>query len=288
MLSIIISSFKTANFLAVKKNICETIGIPYEIVKIDNPNIMGICEAYNKGANMAKFDHYLFLHEDILFHEDDWGLKILHHLSCPDTGVIGVAGGSYVPKAPCGWGTLSPYNHLSLIQNDNTGETQILYELDVAKIKALGIDGVFLAVSKETYLNNPFNEKIKGFHGYDLDFSLRIAKKQNNYIVGDILLEHFSNGNPDLKWLENNIQIRKELGNNFNKKKNSIVETELFNSFLRTYLLSYGFSLKNILKALYFYPLRFIKFKDHIFLMKHIHAYFKYQKDYIKKYGKFS
>lgn len=286
MLSIIISSYKTLNFSAITKNICETIGIPYEIIKIDNPNLMGICEAYNKGARMAKFDYYLFLHEDILFHDKDWGLKLLNHFSCPDTGVIGIAGGSYVPKAPCGWGTLRPYNHLSLMQNDSTGKNQILYTLDVPKKKVLGIDGVFLAVSKKTYLKNPFNEKVQGFHGYDLDFSLRIAKKQQNYIVGDILLEHFSNGNPDIKWLENNIQIRKELGNDFNKKKNSRVETEIFNSFLRTYLLSYGFSIKNILKTLHFYPIKFIKFKDHVFLLKHIYAYLKFKREYIKKYGK--
>ena len=285
MISIIISSYRPEQYAALKKNIAATCGCIYELIKVDNPNLMGICEAYNKGATMAKFDHYLFLHEDILFHDKYWGVKLLNHLSCPNTGVIGVAGGSYVPKAPCGWATISPYNHLSLIQNDSIGKNQVHYKLDVSKKNVLGIDGAFLAVSKQTYLNHPFNEKVQGFHGYDLDFSLRIAKNKKNYVVSDILLEHFSHGNPDIKWLESNIQIRSELGNNFNKKKDSSAETELFKSFLRTYLLNYGFSIGNILKTLRFYPIKSIKLKDHLVILKHMYTYLKFKKEYIKKYS---
>lgn len=286
MLSIIISSYKPLNFSTLSKNVAETIGIEYEIIKIDNPGSMGICEAYNKGAERAQFDQYLFLHEDIIFHTDDWGINLVKHLKSPNTGIIGVAGGSYVPTCPSGWGTLCPYNHLSLIQNDSSNENPIRYTTKDLKTKVFGIDGVFLGVSKKTYLANPFNEKITGFHGYDLDFSLRIGKILDNYVVSDILLEHFSHGNPDQKWIENNIQIRKDLGHHFNDKKESHVETELFKTFLRTYLVNYGLTLKNIVKSLRFYPIRNIKFTDHLDLLKHIYAYYRFKKDYLIKYGK--
>lgn len=62
MLSIIISSYQPQFYSALEKNIAETIGIPYEIIKIDNPNLMGICEAYNKGASLSKYDYLLFVH----------------------------------------------------------------------------------------------------------------------------------------------------------------------------------------------------------------------------------
>ena len=72
MLSIIISSYQPEFYLALEKNIAESIGIPYEIMKIDNPGIMGICEAYNRGAEKAQYDFLLFLHEDVLFETQDW------------------------------------------------------------------------------------------------------------------------------------------------------------------------------------------------------------------------
>ena len=59
MLSIIISSYQDKFYSALEQNIAETIGIPHEIIKIDNPNLMGICEAYNKGALLSKYDYHL-------------------------------------------------------------------------------------------------------------------------------------------------------------------------------------------------------------------------------------
>lgn len=46
MISIIISSYQSHFFSAVEINIAETCGVPYEIIKIENPGIMGICAAY--------------------------------------------------------------------------------------------------------------------------------------------------------------------------------------------------------------------------------------------------
>lgn len=43
MVSIIISSYQEKFYSALEINIAKTIGIPYEIIKIDNLNLMGIC-----------------------------------------------------------------------------------------------------------------------------------------------------------------------------------------------------------------------------------------------------
>ena len=103
MISIIISSYQDKFYSALEKNIAETIGIPYEIIKIVNPNLMGICEAYNKGASMAKYNYLLFLHEDVIFHTKEWGQKLVSHLEKENVGVIGIAGSNYVPRFPIGW-----------------------------------------------------------------------------------------------------------------------------------------------------------------------------------------
>ena len=122
MLSIRISSYQPQFYSALEKNIAETIGIPYEIIKIDNPNLMGICEAYNKGASLSKYDYLLFVHEDVIFHTKEWGQKLINHLKLENVGVIGVAGSNYVPIAPIGWYLPdNSYNFLNYIQNDKNG-----------------------------------------------------------------------------------------------------------------------------------------------------------------------
>ena len=103
MLSIIISSYQESLYSALEKNIAQTIGISYEIIKIYNPNKMGICEAYNIGASKAKYDFLLFIHEDILFHTKNWGELLINHLNKENTGVIGIAGSNYVPRTPSSW-----------------------------------------------------------------------------------------------------------------------------------------------------------------------------------------
>ena len=103
MLSIIISSYQPHYYIALEKNIADTIGIPYEIIKIDNPRIMGICEAYNRGAEKAQYDFLLFLHEDVLFETQDWGKELIELLNLENCGAIGVAGTDYYGYVPYQW-----------------------------------------------------------------------------------------------------------------------------------------------------------------------------------------
>ena len=62
MLSIIVSSYKEDDFNQFSKNVKETIGddFQYEIIQQWNPGIIGICEAYNKGAEKSKYENFTF------------------------------------------------------------------------------------------------------------------------------------------------------------------------------------------------------------------------------------
>ena len=207
MISIIISSYQDKFYSALEKNIAETIGIPYEIIKIVNPNLMGICEAYNKGASLSKYDYLLFVHEDVLFHTNNWGQILIDHLEIENTGVVGVAGSGYVPKAPISWNVPDiNYVYLNLIQNTKRKNNSKLYSNISESTKAFALDGVFLAVKKTVYEEFLFDEIVKGFHGYDTDFSLRVATKYDNYVISNILIEHFSKGNPDVFFFKNNVR----------------------------------------------------------------------------------
>lgn len=285
MISIIISSYQPTFFAALEKNIAETIGVPYEIVKICNPGIMGICEAYNKGAKLAKYDHLLFLHEDVLFHTHNWGEKLIEHLADPGTGVIGIAGSDYVPHAPCGWNVYdNRHLHYNFIQSDKTSTiSKHSQKLEKNKQKVYAIDGVFIACTRKKYNEILFNENIKGYHGYDLDFSLRMAEKYNNYVTGFILVEHFSLGNTDKNWLLSNIQIRQTINHNFNKSYDSKVEKNVFNSFLRNYLHHFGASLKTLTFTLRFFPFYKLNLNDKISLIKNLFYIYKYRKNYNRR-----
>ncbi|QOW10881.1 hypothetical protein Q73A0000_11195 [Kaistella flava (ex Peng et al. 2021)] len=207
MLSIIISSYQEKYFSTLQKNIAETIGIDYEIVKIENPNLMGICEAYNHGAKKAKYENLLFIHEDVEFITQNWGDLLIQFLNRPNWGIIGLAGCKYVPNVPFAWWDKFENSFRNLHQFNKNTEVRN-YNISEYK-EVLAIDGVFLACRKKIHQEFPFNENIKGFHGYDLDFSVRVAEKYSNLLAHNIKLKHFSEGNPNKEWWDDILKNRK-------------------------------------------------------------------------------
>lgn len=272
MLSIIISSYQPQFYSALEKNIAETIGIPYEIIKIDNPNLMGICEAYNKGASLSKYDYLLFIHEDVLFHTKGWGVKLISHLSLENVGVVGVAGSNYVPKAPSTWFLLdNSYHRNNFIQSNREGTLREIKRISKIREKVFSLDGVFLAVKKNVFDEFLFDEEIIGYHGYDLVFSLSVAKKYNNYVLGDILVEHFSVGKPDITLFDNNIKVRKKIKYNFHDYFDEHLECITFLTFLQNYFTYYKPTLKKILLTLQFLPKKNSFEKKKIIILDYLH-----------------
>lgn len=268
MLSIIISSYKPANFKALKENIDKTCGIVYEIIKIDNPGLMGITEAYNLGAKKAKYNFFLFLHEDIIFHTDNWGEKLISHHHINNLGVIGIAGGTYIPSVPSGWFTNMNYALINILQREYDTTLRNVKTFTQKAHKAIAIDGVFISISKDNFYNYSFDEKLKGYHGYDTELSLRVAKKHQNYVVSDILIEHFSPGNPDKLWFINNMYIRKKHRYNFNVKNDEKTEMLLYKAFTKTFFTHYKKSFTNYFKVLQFLPISRVKLVNCLKLIK--------------------
>ena len=205
MLSIIISSYQPHYYIALEKNIADTIGIPYEIIKIDNPGIMGICEAYNRGAEKAQYDYLLFLHEDVLFETKDWGLILTQLLSKKSIGCVGLAGGDYVSTYPLPWWQNKErrFFHLNQI---STNEEKKINRLTEHK-NVIFLDGVFIACRRNIFLETRFSDYLQGFHGYDMDFSWRASQTHQNIVSHEITLTHFSAGHPNIEWFKSLILI---------------------------------------------------------------------------------
>lgn len=281
MLSIIISSYQPQYYDQLVKNINETIGdgILYEIIQIWNPNVMSITKAYNLGAQKSQYNNLLFIHEDVLFHTQAWGEKLIAHLNKENVGIIGISGSSYVPTAPSSWTVSKEYQQTNILER--TKENPIprhTHTMHNTMNQVYGVDGVFLALKKENYLTYNFNEELKGFHGYDLDISLRVSKTLQNYTVDNILIEHFSTGKLDKIWFDTNIIIREKLGSSFHKK-NSETERKVFLSFLHRYFQYYPINIKNILFTLKFHPYKSLNINGHYVILKKYFNYLKYSLD---------
>ena len=215
MLSIIVSSHKQDFFEQFSENIKKTIGnIPYEIIQIWNPALMSICQAYNKGAKSAKYDHLLFMHEDTLFLTENWGEILFEkYFSLPNVGVLGMAGDKHKFKMPYGFSSgIKGCGFISVYHERKIKISNVNYPIPVKVL-----DGVFLAMKREVYEKYPFDETLSGFHFYDVDISLRVSENYQNYVINDFFIFHFSEGNFGNQWLQAAIDFNKREHYNFDK-----------------------------------------------------------------------
>jgi glycosyltransferase involved in cell wall biosynthesis len=219
MISIVICSRNSATLEAVSKSIEQTIGVPHEIIAIDNRNAqMGICAAYNNGAAKAIFDVFCFMHEDIAFETDNWGQRVIDHLKDPKVGLIGNIGGDPKHKVPesNNVALYHPEAYVISHSNDNSNEPVLVnltsYPLDDSPIKQVTcVDGMWMCTRRDVYNQFQFDEKtFKGFHAYDMDYSLQVVSHYKVCVVFDVLMHHFSSGNFDRKYMDQQILLSRK------------------------------------------------------------------------------
>ncbi|GAB2697332.1 hypothetical protein GCM10027037_21730 [Mucilaginibacter koreensis] len=216
MISIIISSANAAQLHQVKQNIAQTIGVPYEVIGIDNSTgSKGICQIYNEGTRQAAYDLICYMHEDIELLTPDWGVYVTETFKQHSRlGALGVAGCSYKTVAPSGWvayGNLKIL-HYNLMQSykHTAKATEHLHhnstQTQLAKVVTL--DGVWICARKSAALAYPFDEQLlTGFHGYDIDFTLALSRHYDIAVTYEVLLRHFSEGRFEAEWLAATLQV---------------------------------------------------------------------------------
>lgn len=244
MLSIIISSCNPDYFKSLVSNIRETIGrVDYEIIRVSNPGIMNLSEAYNTGAKEAKFDNFLFLHEDVKFLKKGWGVIVLRLLQIKNLGLLGLAGGKKKFKMPTGHDSgIGKYRHVYVVHK---ADEQIRSDTPRKLIEVKTLDGVFLAMTKERWKELLFNEDLQGFHFYDLDISLRASQNYQNYVTAEIPLIHFSLGKFNDQWIEAAFAFHKK---NYAFNCAELKERKIIRSFWFRRLLSEDISIRNRMK----------------------------------------
>lgn len=216
MISIIISSYQPHYLEALKINIENTIGVPYELICIKNPGLMGICEAYNRGGQKAKFPYLCFSHEDIIFQTENWGLRMVSHFTNnKKLGLLGIAGNTYKPYVLSGWGSswggdLAKIN-FNQASKDTKLPTTVETPINKAPERVVTLDGCFLCTKNSIFSSIKFDQNtFKDYHCYDIDYSLSIGKLYELEVVYDIFFTHFSLGSYSKKWIEESIKLHKK------------------------------------------------------------------------------
>ena len=214
MLSLIICARANDIPLSLKENIAATIGADYEIVVIDNSdNNHSIFSAYNQGAQKSKYPYLCFMHDDIAFHTQNWGTKVVNYFADEATGAIGIAGTPYFPMMPGAWWSGKARNQITVDDQDGViTPTVLYYPHEADKNECVVLDGIWLCIRKSLFEKIKFDDvHFSGFHFYDIDISLQIHKLGFKlYCVFDVWIQHFSGGNMDETWLKNALLIQKK------------------------------------------------------------------------------
>lgn len=206
MISIIICSRKKTLPIQLQDNLATTIGTDYELIVIDNSqNKYSIFQAYNLGIKQSKGDYWCFTHDDVLFHTQNWGLKVLEVFDIDlKVGLIGVSGSKIKTKMPSAWWDCPHHfmvtNILHQLPNNQTEKQYHGFD-DEDNVEVAVVDGVFMVARANASI--AFDEKLKGFHQYDLNLSLQYINQGYKVLVtNQVLIEHFSVGKLDELWLK--------------------------------------------------------------------------------------
>lgn len=200
-----------------------------EVIPFENPGTYSLSEVYNILLEKSSNDIVILCHDDIYFEKKNWGSKILKHFKRnPDYGIIGAAGSKYLPKSGMWWEINTEM--FGIVNHEHQGKkwTSKYSESKGSNLDdTVIVDGLFIAINKKN-IKKTFNEEVKGFHFYDVDFSFR------NYLEGvkigvfyDVRITHLSVGQTNEQWEKNRVEFSERYKDNlpvliptyFNKKE---------------------------------------------------------------------
>jgi GT2 family glycosyltransferase len=140
----------------------------------------------------------------------NWGNKILNHFKRnPNYGIIGKAGTKYMPSSGRWW-DYGMTEVVGQVYHQSEGKKWLskYNESFGNKIEdTIIVDGLFFVVNKNNIVKD-FDEDIKGFHFYEIDFCF------NNFlngvkvgVISDISVTHLSIGQTNQQWEDNRVQF---------------------------------------------------------------------------------
>jgi hypothetical protein len=174
------------------------------IEKINNGD-KSLSQVYNEIIDESEHNIIVLCHDDIEFDTNKWGDKLLKNFSKnPEYGILGMAGTKYLDSSSQWWKV--PQTMYGIVNHKNNGkkwESKYSNSLGDSIEEVVLVDGLFISFDK-TKIKHKFDESIKGFHFYDLGFSIpNYLDDVNIGVMFNIRLTHLSIGQTNQQW-ENN------------------------------------------------------------------------------------
>lgn len=195
-----------------------------EVIPFENPGTHSLTEAYNIILEKSTNDIVVLCHDDIYFEKGNWGNKVLKHFKRnSEYGIIGAAGSKYMPKSGMWWEI--PTEMYGVVNHEHEGKkwTSKYSEPKGNKLDdTVLVDGLFMVVNKPKLKTN-FNEEVKGFHFYEVDFCFRnFLSDVKIGVFYDIRITHKSIGMTNEQWELN----RQQFVNTYQDKLPQLIPTE--------------------------------------------------------------
>lgn len=217
IISFIVVSICSANLNRLKINLERTVLEPFELLIFENHQRHSLAYCYNYLIKKSKADLVVFIHEDVLFKERGWDKKLIESFQeSENTGVLGIAGGTYKSKnfSPAWFNFRNNGHRINIVQPNAQDELKPLVENPNKESlsEVVVVDGVFMCCRKSVWRQYNFDENvIQGFHFYDMDFCLGVRSLgYKNYVTHEILLEHFSSGKNNLDWYKHGKHVHRK------------------------------------------------------------------------------
>lgn len=181
-----------------------------EVIEYIN-NGISLTKAYNELLAKTKYDITVFIHDDIFIETKQFAKKLTKHFENTEYGILGVAGTKYLDNSGVWWIDRSKLLGKVWHTHNNKKYLSVFGENQDNRVEeAVVVDGVFFSVMKSRLKKN-FDEEVKGFHFYDIDFCYR------NYLEGvkvgvhtNIVINHLSIGETNQEWDKNKIKFSKK------------------------------------------------------------------------------
>lgn len=212
-------------FQNLKDNIL-TQSIKVQLIGINNTShkFTSCSSAYNYALNSVNTNYVLFVHQDIVFIEEDCIEKILNYLMClGDYDILGLAG------AKVGIDHVMTNIFVQNIFHYGGSKRVVgLMECDT-------LDECIFGGKTSCFVEYPFDEYIcDDWHLYAVERCLATKKRGDKVFVCDVTLLHLSPGNVNLKFENGFIRLCKYYSNTFKEIRTpcAVSKTDTFSLYL--------------------------------------------------------
>lgn len=175
-----------------------------EVIQKINNGDKSLSQVYNEILDESNNEIVILCHDDLEFDTKDWGKRIIRHFDKNDFGILGVAGTTEIPKSGMWWE--DNRKMIGIVNHKNEGKK---WESKYSKswgdeiTECCFVDGLFIAINKKR-IKERFDESVKGFHFYDVYFSVKnFLQNVRIGVIYNVKITHLSIGQTNQSWEEN-------------------------------------------------------------------------------------